>query len=631
MPAKRIFPLKRLLLPLLIVLSSLVLGWGGKAALASTRAEQMEERGAPGNGSISFPLYSTEKQSAGPWNPNCVMCHQDTDLNGITQDSLQISLTVDVNQLNQSVHGDGSLSCTSCHTAFSGYPHSGTEQVACEDCHEKDLTLVVPLPYENHRAMETELNNSCRNCHVDQFSANSMHTPVAESGEVDPPLCTDCHGAHGVQHPSEPPERVEVVCSRCHTAVSAAFQAGEHQSADPATQICTDCHIAHDVQAGQTEPLPTPVPTPIPATGGDAYLSMWNGACTMCHVYPNLFGETKDLAKVSLTVTNMVYSQSVHAKAGLSCSACHTEITGYPHHETSQVQCSTCHGSADTTAEIVASLPYETPRGMTIHLNEACRTCHPEEYTAASQSTHTSILKEGNFQAPLCVDCHGSHDIQPIDQMRAQSSELCITCHTSEYTSYASSVHGVASIQEDNLDAATCVDCHGAHDVRGPRDVNFHNDSVATCVGCHQDEQMMSKYGVPSNLFNPDVDDFHGLAVSLFTQPAYRTATKTIVCYNCHGIHTIRAADDPLSTVHPDNQLETCQQCHLDASSKFPGTGLGHSRSAGGATPLLTILKPVLWIATIAAMGLMLFYIFLDARKRRKEKRELMRQALAEK
>ena len=41
----------------------------------------------------------------------------------------------------------------------------------------------------------------------------------------------------------------------------------------------------------------------------------------------------------------------------------------------------------------------------------------------------------------------------------------------------------------------------------------------------------------------------------------------TAKCFDCHGNHTIKRVDDPTSKVHPNNRLQTCQNCHLDATA----------------------------------------------------------------
>ena len=410
----------KLLVSFLAVLLLAGLAWFAVSAIASPLSEVFASPGLGDGWMVKPALAAAHDQSGALTNANCIMCHQDKDLNGYTRDSLQVSLTVNEQAFNQSVHGQAGVLCVGCHTTFTTYPHSEVEQVTCEQCHVDNATIVVSLPHDNGREMEAHFNETCRNCHEDIYSANSIHTAVAASGQVNAPLCTDCHGSHEVQSPAVPPERINTTCSRCHTAIYEDFQANQHFFADPLTQTCADCHVPHEGQAAAGEQTPAPTPTPVPVSGDQSYLTQWNSSCTMCHAYSNFLGKAEDASTVSLTVTEQQLSQSVHGKAGLGCAACHPSLTGYPHSDVEQVACSTCHASAEPNAEIVANLPYATTRNLSIELNEACRTCHEDQFKASSDSMHAQSFDDGNLQAPLCVDCHGSHSIQPAAGISCQ-------------------------------------------------------------------------------------------------------------------------------------------------------------------------------------------------------------------
>ncbi|MCA9872241.1 MAG: hypothetical protein KC441_01245, partial [Anaerolineales bacterium] len=51
--------------------------------------------------------------------------------------------------------------------------------------------------------------------------------------------------------------------------------------------------------------------------------------------------------------------------------------------------------------------------------------------------------------------------------------------------------------------------------------------------------------------------------------------TNKAVCYDCHGVHAIKAPDDPEAGIKA-NLLETCQQCHPDATANFPDSWTSH-------------------------------------------------------
>ena len=571
-------------------------------------------------------LAAADSQSGGLTNANCIMCHQDKDLNGYTRDSLQVNLTINEGAFNQSIHGQAGVLCVGCHVNFSTYPHSDVEQVTCEQCHVDNATILVSLPYDNGRAMEAHFNETCGNCHADVVNAKGIHSAVAASGQVNAPLCTDCHGSHEMQAPNVPPQRVNTVCSRCHTGVYQDFQAGKHNAADPLTQTCADCHTPHEVPAAGGEVVATPEPTPVAVSGNQSYLDYWNNSCTMCHAYPNLIGKAEDSSTTSLTVLEQELSQSVHGQAGLGCAACHPTLTGYPHGETQQVACSTCHATAEPEAEIVADLPYASTRALTVELNEACRTCHEDQYKATTQGMHAQAFTDGNLHAPVCTDCHGSHGVQRAQGSPQVISQTCAQCHAAAYSSYQSSVHGQA-VAAGSLDSPTCAGCHGNHTVSGPGQAGFRNASVPICTRCHADQEMMSQYGVASDIFKPDIDSFHGMPLSLFSQQGLDNPVSNPVCYDCHGVHTIRASDDPLSTVYAANLLSTCQKCHADAGSRFASVSAGHTRSSGAGLTLQTGLARLYALLLFGAFALLVFYILVDARKRRNEKKQLSQPA----
>jgi hypothetical protein len=92
-------------------------------------------------------------------------------------------------------------------------------------------------------------------------------------------------------------------------------------------------------------------------------------------------------------------------------------------------------------------------------------------------------------------------------------------------------------------------------------------------------------------------------------------------------VHTIRASDDPLSSVYAANLLSTCQKCHADAGSRFASVSAGHTRSSGAGLTLQTGIARLYAFLLFAAFALLVIYILVDARKRRNEKKQLSQPA----
>ena len=163
MPVSKYFFNKKFLIFFLTTLLLLGVAWH----VGNVDAGSLAQRGVNLHlidGWAVVPAFAAANDQSGALtNANCIMCHQDQQLNGYTRDSLQVSLTVDEQAFNQSVHGQAGVLCVGCHSTFTTYPHSDVEQVTCEQCHVENATIVASLPHDNGRAMEAHFNESCRN------------------------------------------------------------------------------------------------------------------------------------------------------------------------------------------------------------------------------------------------------------------------------------------------------------------------------------------------------------------------------------------------------------------------------------------------------------------------------------
>ena len=376
----------------------------------------------------------------------------------------------------------------------------------------------------------------------------------------------------------------------------------------------------------------------VPARADTHAQAETNENCLMCHADPDFVGRFQNDELISLYVDGSAYERSIHGPTGLNCVACHTDLIRYPHHDDQQI-CTACHseqGGQETTERVPlrVKLPYADRREMVLTINEACRACHAHEFEVAADCAHVRVLEGGNREAPVCVDCHGSHEIVKLSERpRAEVAAMCGSCHKAAYSTYRTSVHGAALEQDSNPDVPSCVECHGVHSVRGPRDTPYRNDSIVICGECHADQALMEKYGISTQVFNTYLDDFHGRTVNLFRREGDSTQSHKAVCFDCHGIHNIRRPDDSLSTVYPANLQHTCQQCHEDASIKFPSAWLSHYLPTWEDTPALVIVNWAYLILIPLVIGSMLLYIGLDINRRRIEKRRAKQRvrALAEK
>jgi len=320
-----------------------------------------------------------------------------------------------------------------------------------------------------------------------------------------------------------------------------------------------------------------------------------NGDCMDCHEAEPLPKSKGGPAKFT-GVRPASFKKSVHG--ALNCVDCHVGISDVPH-------------------------PAKLPPPQ-------CASCHPKEAAQYASSIHGVSRAMGAPDAATCADCHGAHEIVPVNQLdspvfKFNLPRTCGRCHdnpglSEEYrlkypdvaNQFLDSIHGRAMMQMGLVVAPSCNNCHGVHDIKPAidRDSRINHLNIATTCGqCHLGVEQIYNQSVHGQLLakgdkrgpvctdchsthqieNPAEtnfkaltdqrcgrchedrlahynDTYHGKAIAL-GRP--NIAPEVAACYNCHGSHNIFPVSDPRSTLSPGHILQTCQQCHPGVSSKF--------------------------------------------------------------
>jgi formate dehydrogenase gamma subunit len=303
------------------------------------------------------------------------------------------------------------------------------------------------------------------------------------------------------------------------------------------------------------------------------------------------------------------YNASIHGRA-------HARMNG------DAPTCQSCHGAAHQVVE--ASNP-QSPVSKA-NLPSTCGRCHSNPTLAAKymfevakpveayeSSAHGRAIRQGNLNAASCNDCHGVHDILPSSDPHSKIwkqnvASTCGHCHKDVLDTYRQSIHGQA-VAAGVLDAATCIDCHGEHRILAPGDsqspVNLANVSQDTCSRCHANTRLMARFNVPASRVPTYEDSYHGLASNAGQQTVAN-------CASCHGVHNIFPSRDPRSTVNKANLGATCGKCHPDAGQRFT-IGTVHTlpaTTAGGRT--LNFVKAFYLLAIPLILGFMIVHNALD-------------------
>ncbi len=332
-------------------------------------------------------------------------------------------------------------------------------------------------------------------------------------------------------------------------------------------------------------------------------------ACLACHSKPGQVVLMPNGDSLSISIDPQAFETSVHGISGLSCTGCHTNITGFPH--------------PAKTAQSV--------RDFAIQNGPTCENCHVDKYQLIMDSVHQAALNQGNKNAPVCADCHNPHTQgrimdkatgKVLPQKRVEIPQVCARCHNGIYATYKTSVHGSALIGDGNLDVPTCVDCHGVHNISDPLTTSFRLKSPQMCSNCHTDQKLMSKYNLSTQVLNTYVADFHGTTVTLFEKQSPDQQTNKPVCFDCHGVHDIARTDDPQNgLLIRQNLLAACKKCHPDATANFPASWMSHYIPTAQQNPLVFYVNLFYAILIPTVIGGMALFVLTDIVRRRIERR----------
>ncbi len=332
----------------------------------------------------------------------------------------------------------------------------------------------------------------------------------------------------------------------------------------------------------------------VAAAPGEPYQTAYtpsdaNSDCLACHSAKGLKATLPSGEVFWLYVDQGAIAASVH-EGKLQCIDCHRDITGFPH----------------------PARQFRDLRSFRVTQYELCKRCHFANYTKTLDSVHFNKLSQGNWNSPVCTDCHGAHNVARPDQPRSQVSKTCSKCHAEVYDAYLKSIHGSALVQENNPDVPVCTDCHRVHDIQNPLTAEFRVQSVELCSECHANRKTMDKYGISTMVTTTYLQSFHGMSVSLSGKQGEKREIKEPVCTDCHGTHDIQQVSTAASPVIKENLAATCRSCHPGASSSFPTSWIGHYEPSLEKGPAVFAIRWFYKAMIPFVIGGLLVHILLD-------------------
>ena len=373
--------------------------------------------------------------------------------------------------------------------------------------------------------------------------------------------------------------------------------------------------------------LPVFHPSPVPAAAvTNAAPKFASSDCLDCHLDPaNKRMVNGHAAPMALFPTNG-FAASVHG--ALDCVDCH-----------------------DGVKDLVHDKKLPPPN---------CGSCHDKEEKQYASSIHGMSHSLGASGAAQCWDCHGSHEILPVKDIRSAVYKMnlpmtCAKCHsntnlTKEYqiefpeaaNQYMDSIHGRALLKMGLIVAPSCSDCHGAHNIKRnvDRDSPINHLNVAktcgkchvkvediynasvhgqllakgdqrgpVCIDCHSAHEIQPPHSAQFKKASDERcgkchqdrlehyrETYHGKSMAL-GKP--NVAAEVAACYDCHGYHDVLPPSNPASHLSGTNILATCQKCHPGATAKF-------TQYQPHANPLDSKNYPLLHVVFLAMTGLLI-------------------------
>ncbi len=587
----------------------------------------------------------------------CLSCHEDKDLTMETKGK-KISIFVDPKEYKKSVHNIAE--CEDCHESYNPdeIPHTKTKNdVNCISCHNEAKNIETNIHakvkcagcHSKHdikpvKEFAKEQTKACISCHKNQNIQHYSESVHAKNNVT----CESCHdGGHNVKKISR--QEVSSTCGKCHGSHEKNFKNSIHMQVlnkgNNEAPTCTDCHGSHKIITGK--------------------ISVESQACLKCHLDEKKFpGDKKGSASF---VTH--YKTSIHAaieKDGLleaagcvdchgnhmiynpsdpkastkrarqieTCGKCHKDIVGSfkkSKHGQELIKgndkaptCTDCHDEHDIQSTLLSN------DFSKINLTEKCLSCHKdgkiphknfkgeeELITGYQKSVHYLALKEGNFDAPTCYQCHGAHEMESTENPDSKINKKNIAktcgesgCHGKQLIDYRGSIHEIG-VGKDSKDAPTCNNCHGNHGILTKNLENKLEKSryiVTLCSNCHSSVVLVERNDLPTQVSETFSESFHGLAIRGGGKEAAN-------CESCHGNHNVRPSDDSLSTINKKNLPETCGKCHPGATEVL-FTKKIHLTNPEEDSPWVFWITRIYMFMIFGLIGFMVLHNVLDYRRK---------------
>lgn len=251
--------------------------------------------------------------------------------------------------------------------------------------------------------------------------------------------------------------------------------------------------------------------------------------------------------------------------------------------------CVSCHrGASGKLSEAVK----EWDESIHKEKGVGCSDCHggnPKDFENAMSKSAGFIGVPDRFKIPsLCAKCHA-------DPKRMRQYNL----RTDQFEQYKISIHGKRLLLNKDKNVATCVSCHGTHNIKSksnPDSPVYRTNIPSTCSKCHSNKALMDKYNLPSNQYDEYKQSYHGKLLLEkgdiraancadchgahgATPPGIKEVAN--VCGNCHSLTENYFNKSPHKKALNESGTPRCIDCHGNHKIRFPDASMFISKENG--------------------------------------------------
>ncbi|MFH0883167.1 MAG: cytochrome c3 family protein [bacterium] len=291
--------------------------------------------------------------------------------------------------------------------------------------------------------------------------------------------------------------------------------------------------------------------------------------CTQCHGTHQIsrHADTRQVCGICHNEQRKQFESSVHFSAQDSAGK-------------GKVSCTSCHDAHDKTKR-GKMLPADWRRRTV----DVCLDCHKAQAFSYLNSRHYEGVRNGDVKAPVCIDCHGAHDVHAIDDPRSNVyidnlDKTCDKCHPG----HEATIHRKAGADPRLM---TCVACHTGHQTQMDRvkSAVFKETLPNTCNRCHGEERHKKENLAHGKIMIMDNEGgvanctkCHLYHWALPDPENQKVARERLSCKNCHKKENLDYERSAHGIAYRKGHTEapTCTTCHGDKnveriSSRFDG------------------------------------------------------------